>query len=94
MAGGVHFTRPSWKRWALVRWVTAKSPSALGRRERWWVRHLIPEVQSSHASAHYTHPHFTVKPRLGPDSSGLIAMVPMSSSLLTCPPCCFPYPWG
>ena len=30
MAGGVHLMWPSWNRCALVRWVTAKSPSALG----------------------------------------------------------------
>ena len=32
MAGGVHLMWPSWNRCALVRCVTAKSPSALGRK--------------------------------------------------------------
>lgn len=33
MAGGTQCTVPVEKRWALVMWVTAKSPSALGRGE-------------------------------------------------------------
>ena len=94
MAGGVHCTRPSWKKWALVRWVMAKSPSALGGRERWWVRRPTPEVQSSHASARYTHPHFTVKPRPGPDSSGLIAHGAHVQLIAHLPTLLFPRPLG
>lgn len=33
MAGGTQCTVPVEKRWALVMWVTANSPSALGRGE-------------------------------------------------------------
>ena len=69
-------------------------PSRIRGRERWWVRRPTPEVQSSHASARYTHPHFTVKPRPGPDSSGLIAHGAHVQLIAHLPTLLFPRPLG